>query len=61
MENWRNFGTKYGEYGEFQELSREEMGIPKVVWKFKRSSPFEGDAPNIYRKWGVKRTLNKVK
>ena len=31
-----------------------------VIWKIKRPSPFEGDAPSIYRNEGVKRAHNEV-
>ena len=43
----RNVGTNYGE---FREFSREEMGMPKIIWKFKRSSICQEDTPSIYRK-----------
>ena len=50
MENRRNVGTNYGEY---RELYREEMGMPKIIWKFKRASTCEEDGPSIYRNGGV--------
>ena len=48
--NWRNVGINYVEHEEFSELSREEMSMSKVIWKFKRSSICQKDAPSIYRK-----------
>ena len=53
MVNRKNVGTNYREYREFRELSREEMGIQKIIWKFKRSSPYQEDAPSIYKNRGV--------
>ena len=49
----RNVGTNYGEYEEFQELYREEMRMPKIIWKSRRSPPCEEDVPSIYRKMEV--------
>ena len=53
MVNRKNVGTNYREYREFRELSREEMGMPKIIWKFKRASTCEEDGPSIYRNGGV--------
>ena len=69
----RNAGTNYGETGEIREyveLSRtnghskdhmSNMGNQESIWKSKRSSSCEEDAPSIYRKWGVKSALNEDK
>ena len=50
MENCRKVCTNYREC---RELSRGEMGLLKIIWKFKKESPFQEDVPSIYRNRGV--------
>ena len=60
---WRIRGTLLPTM-ENMESSQGENGMPNIIceiWKIKRPSPFEGDAPNIYRKWRVNKALNEVK
>ena len=58
MKNRRNVGTNYRE---FRDLSKKEMGMPNNMWDSKKSSPYEEDAPRVYRNEIAKRALNEAK
>ena len=63
MENTRESLVQTMEKLENMDSSHRGKGMTKIIceiWKFKRPSPFEGDFPSIYRKWGVMRALNET-